>query len=174
MIEGSKDGYPELEEKKDFIFKVITKEEEQFNKTIDQGLSILAGMEAEMEKKGEKVLSGEEAFRLYDTYGFPVDLTKEILEEKGMQIDEEGFQAAAKAQRDTSKGTFGEHSYSGTDATVYDEIDPSVTSRFVGYETLTHESKITVVTTEKEIVEMCIRDRHKASITTRRETGIRL
>ncbi|MCB6413666.1 alanine--tRNA ligase [Faecalimonas umbilicata] len=153
VIEGSKDGYPELEEKKDFIFKVITKEEEQFNKTIDQGLSILAGMEAEMEKKGEKVLSGEEAFRLYDTYGFPVDLTKEILEEKGMQIDEEGFQAAAKAQRDTSKGTFGEHSYSGTDATVYDEIDPSVTSRFVGYETLTHESKITVVTTEKEIVE---------------------
>ena len=153
VIEGSKDGYPELEEKKDFIFKVITKEEEQFNKTIDQGLSILAGMEAEMEKKGEKVLSGEEAFRLYDTYGFPVDLTKEILEEKGMQIDEEGFQAAAKAQRDTSKGTFGEHSYSGTDATVYDEIDPSVTSRFVGYETFTHESKITVVTTEKEIVE---------------------
>ena len=153
MIEGPKDGYPELDERKDIFLKGITKEEEQLNKTIDQGLSILAGMEAEMEKKGEKVLSGEEAFRLYDTYGFPVDLTKEILEEKGMQIDEEGFQAAAKAQRDTSKGTFGEHSYSGTDATVYDEIDPSVTSRFVGYETLTHESKITVVTTEKEIVE---------------------
>ena len=163
VIEGSKDGYPELEEKKDFIFKVITKEEEQFNKTIDQGLSILAGMEAEMEKKGEKVLSGEEAFRLYDTYGFPVDLTKEILEEKGLQIDEEGFQKAMEAQREIAKGTFGEHSYTGTEATVYDEIDPSVTSKFVGYEHLNYESKVTVLTTEEEIVD-ALSDGEKGTI----------
>ena len=134
VIEGSKDGYPELEEKKDFIFKVITKEEEQFNKTIDQGLSILAGMEAEMAKKGETVLAGEEAFRLYDTYGFPVDLTKEILEEKGMQVDEEGFKKAMEAQRETAKGTFGEHNYMGADVTIYESIDPSVTTEFVGYD----------------------------------------
>ncbi|MDO4313837.1 MAG: alanine--tRNA ligase [Eubacteriales bacterium] len=153
VIEGSKDGYPELEEKKDFIFKVITKEEEQFNKTIDQGLSILAGMEAEMDKKGEKVLAGEEAFRLYDTYGFPVDLTKEILEEKGLQIDEEGFEKAMKAQRETAKGTFGEHNYMGADVTIYESIDPSVTTEFVGYENLNYDSQVTVLTTEDEIVD---------------------
>ncbi len=153
VIEGSKDGYPELEEKKDFIFKVITKEEEQFNKTIDQGLSILAGMEAKMEEAGEKTLSGEEAFRLYDTYGFPVDLTREILEEKGMQIDEEGFRRAMEAQREVAKGTFGETNYMGADVTVYESIDPSVTSTFVGYDHLSYQSKVTVLTTETEIVD---------------------
>ena len=66
VIEGSKDGYPELEEKREFILKVITKEEEQFNKTIDQGLGILADMITDMEAKGEKTLNGEDAFRLYD------------------------------------------------------------------------------------------------------------
>ena len=163
VIEGSKDGYPELEEKKDFIFKVITKEEEQFNKTIDQGLSILAGMEAEMEKKGEKVLSGEEAFRLYDTYGFPVDLTKEILEEKGLQIDEEGFKKAMEAQKETAKGTFGETNYMGADVTIYESIDPSVTSKFVGYEHLTYESPVTVMTTEDAIVD-ALSDGEKGTI----------
>ena len=153
VIEGSKDGYPELEEKKDFIFKVMTKEEEQFNKTIDQGLSILEGMEAEMEKKGEKILSGEDAFRLYDTYGFPVDLTREILEEKGLSMDEDGFDKAMKAQRETAKGTFGEHNYMGADVTVYESIDPSVTTEFVGYDTLKADSEVTVLTTEDEIVD---------------------
>lgn len=153
VIEGSKDGYPELEEKKDFIFKVIAKEEEQFNKTIDQGLSILAGIEAEMEKKKEKVLSGEEAFRLYDTYGFPVDLTIEILGEKGLSIDEEGFKKAVEEQKQKAKGTFGEHSYSGREASVYDEIDASVTSTFVGYDHLEADAKVTVLTTDTEIVE---------------------
>lgn len=153
VIEGSKDGYPELEEKRDFIYKVITKEEEQFNKTIDQGLSILAGMEEEMVKKGQKVLSGEEAFRLYDTYGFPVDLTIEILEEKGLSIDEEGFKQAVEEQKAKAKGTFGEHSYSGREASVYDAIDASVTSTFVGYDRTSCTSKVTVLTTNTEVVE---------------------
>ena len=86
VINESKDGYPELEEKKEFIFKVLTNEENQFNKTIDQGLRILGEMEDEMKAAGEKTLSGENAFKLYDTYGFPMDLTKEILEEKGYDI----------------------------------------------------------------------------------------
>ena len=86
VINESKDGYPELEEKKEFIFKVLTQEEEKFNKTIDQGLAILADDGGEMKKDGKKVLSGEDAFKLYDTYGFPVDLTEEILEEKGFSI----------------------------------------------------------------------------------------
>lgn len=163
VIAGSKDGYPELEEKKDFIFKVITKEEEQFNKTIDQGLSILEGIEAEMEKRKETVLSGEEAFRLYDTYGFPVDLTREILEEKGLKMDEEGFEKAVKAQRETAKGTFGEHNYMGADATVYESIDPSVTTEFTGYHTLTAESEVTVLTTENEIAD-ALSDGEKGTI----------
>ena len=86
VIEGSKDGYPELEEKKEFIFKVLTQEEDKFNKTIDQGLSILASMQDEMKEAGKTVLSGADAFKLYDTYGFPLDLTKEILEEAGYTI----------------------------------------------------------------------------------------
>ncbi len=163
VIAGSKDGYPELEEKKDFIFKVITKEEEQFNKTIDQGLSILEGIEAEMERKKETVLSGEEAFRLYDTYGFPVDLTREILEEKGLSMDEEGFEKAMKAQRETAKGTFGEHNYMGADVTVYESIDPSVTTEFVGYDRLTAESEVTVLTTEDELAD-ALSDGEKGTI----------
>lgn len=153
VIEGSKDGYKELEEKKDFIFKVIAKEEEQFNKTIDQGLSILEGMEEEMAAKNATVLSGEDAFKLYDTYGFPVDLTKEILEEKGRSIDEEGFQKAMELQRETAKGTFGETNYMGAAVTVYASIDPAVTTEFVGYTNLVYESEITVLTTEEELTE---------------------
>ena len=99
VIEGSKDGYPELEEKKDFILNVLTQEEHKFNKTIDQGLNILADMEKEIEKSGKKELSGADAFKLYDTYGFPIDLTKEILEEKGFTVDEEGFKAAMEEQK---------------------------------------------------------------------------
>ena len=152
VIEGSKDGYPELEEKKDFIFNVLNNEENQFNKTIDQGLRILADLEEKMEKAGTKVLTGEEAFKLYDTYGFPLDLTKEILEEKGRQVDEEGFQKAMEIQRKQAREAREVSNYMGADATVYDEIDPSVTTEFVGYEHLAFESEITVLTTEKEIV----------------------
>ncbi len=153
VIDGSKDGYPELEEKKDFIFNVIAKEEAQFNKTIDQGLSILADMEADMKAEGTTVLSGENAFKLYDTYGFPVDLTSEILEEKGLTYDKEGFEKAQKEQRAKSEGTFGTHSYSGTDASVYDALDPELTTEFVGYDNMEAESEVTALTSEEEIVD---------------------
>ena len=99
VIELSKDGYPELEEKKNFIFKVLSQEEEKFNKTIDQGLSILNEMESEMAKKGEKVLSGENAFKLYDTYGFPIDLTVEMAREEGMEVDLEAFRKLMQEQK---------------------------------------------------------------------------
>ena len=89
VIRESKDGYPELADKKDYILKLITTEEENFNKTIDQGLNILSDMMEEMKKEGKTVLSGENTFKLYDTYGFPMDLTIEILEEKGFTADEE-------------------------------------------------------------------------------------
>lgn len=153
VIAESKDGYPELDEKKDFIFKVLTQEEDKFHKTIDQGLTILAGMQEDMEKAGEKTLSGVNAFTLYDTYGFPLDLTKEILEEKGYTIDEEGFKAEMEEQRKKARAAREVTNYMGADATVYDEIDPSVTTEFVGYDSLSVSSKITVLTTDKEIVE---------------------
>ena len=153
VIEGSKDGYPELEEKKEFIFKVLTQEEDKFNKTIDQGLSILTQMEEEMNAAGEKTLSGENAFKLYDTYGFPLDLTKEILEEKGFAIDEDGFKACMEEQRTKARSAREVTNYMGADATVYDEIDAAVTSEFTGYDHLTEESKVTVLTTDTEIVE---------------------
>lgn len=153
VIEGSKDGYPELEEKKEFIFKVLTQEEDKFNKTIDQGLSILASMQDEMKEAGKTVLSGADAFKLYDTYGFPLDLTKEILEEAGYTIDEEGFKASMEEQRVKARNAREVTNYMGADATAYDEIEASVTSEFVGYDRLTHTSKISVLTTESEIVE---------------------
>lgn len=153
VIEGSKDGYPELEEKKDFILKMIAKEEDQFNKTIDQGLGILAEMTAKMEAEQTTTLSGADAFKLYDTYGFPIDLTKEILEEKGMQVDEEGFHASMEVQRKTARAARGETNYMGADVTVYESIDPSITSTFVGYDNLAWKSPITVLTSDTEIVE---------------------
>ena len=158
VIEGSKDGYPELEEKKDFIFQVLTKEEEQFNKTIDQGLNILSEMEAAMKAEGKTELSGEDAFKLYDTYGFPLDLTKEILEEKGCTIDEAGFKAAMDEQREKARIARGTTNYMGADATVYDEIDVNITTEFVGYDSLTCTSKITILTTEDEITEALTED----------------
>ena len=153
VIEGSKDGYPELEEKKDFILKVLTNEERQFNKTIDQGLKILSDMEEKLQAEEKKVLDGSDAFKLYDTYGFPVDLTKEILEEKGYTIDEEGFKKEMEAQRIRAREARETTNYMGADATVYDEIDPSVTSVFDGYDKLQLESQVAVLTTEKELTD---------------------
>ncbi len=153
VIAECKDGYPELEEKKDFIFNVFMQEEDKFNKTIDQGLSILADMEEKLNKDGEKTLAGADAFKLYDTYGFPIDLTIEILEEKGLSVDEAGFKAAMQEQKDTARKARKVTNYMGADVTVYESIDPSITSTFVGYDRLTHDSKVTVLTTEDEIVE---------------------
>ncbi len=153
VIEGSKDGYPELEEKKDFIFNVLTQEESKFAKTIDQGLSILNEMEEAMEKEGKKELSGSDAFKLYDTYGFPLDLTTEILEEKGFSVDNAGFEAAMAEQKDKARKARKTTNYMGADVTVYESIDPGITTEFVGYDKLIHESKITVLTTETELAE---------------------
>lgn len=153
VIRESKDGYPELEEKKVFINKVLTQEEDKFDKTIDQGLSILADMEASMKESGKTILEGKDVFKLYDTYGFPVDLTREILEEKGYSIDEDGFQEAMKEQREKARAAREVTNYMGADVTVYESIDPSITSEFVGYDHDEYDSEITVLTTETEIVE---------------------
>jgi alanyl-tRNA synthetase len=150
VIDESKDGYPELAEKEEYILKVITTEEEKFNKTIDQGLSILSDMEKELQEKNQSVLSGEDAFKLYDTYGFPIDLTKEILEEKNITIDEDGFIKCMNEQREKARKARKTTNYMGADATVYDKIDPAITSEFVGYDKLSNDSKVTVLTTEED------------------------
>ena len=153
VIEGSRDGYPELEEKKDFIFNVLTQEENKFNKTIDQGLAILSELEEKMAADGRTVMDGEDAFRLYDTYGFPLDLTKEILEEKEFSVDEDGFNAAMQKQKETARKARKVTNYMGADVTVYESLDPAITSEFVGYDRLEHDSRITALTTESEVVE---------------------
>ena len=153
VIEECKDGYPELEERKDFIFKVLTEEEEKFDKTIDQGLAILAQMEQEMVAAGSKELSGENTFKLYDTYGFPVDLTQEILEEKGFSYDEEGFHACMEEQRQKARSARKVTNYMGADASVFENVDLSITSEFTGYDKLEDTGKVTVLATAKEDAE---------------------
>lgn len=153
VIEGSKDGYPELDEKKEFIFNTLTQEEEKFNKTIDQGLTILSEMEEQITKAGMKELAGADAFKLYDTYGFPLDLTREILEEKGFSVDEEGFKSCMQEQKEKARKARKVTNYMGADVTVYEAIDPAITTDFVGYDQLTCESEVTVLTTETEIVD---------------------
>ncbi len=145
VIDESRDGYPELAEKRDFILKVLTQEEERFARTLDQGLVILGDMENEMAENGEKVLSGENAFRLYDTYGFPLDLTAEILDEKGFTFDEEGFRAAMERQREQARAARQTTNYTGHEATIYDEIDPSITTEFTGYDRLSDKGTVKVL-----------------------------
>ena len=153
VISLSKDGYPELDEKKAMIFKVLTEEEDKFNKTIDQGLEILSEMEKAMKEQGSKILSGADAFKLYDTYGFPVDLTREILEEKSLEVDVDGFNAAMKEQKEKARKARKTTNYMGADVTVYQSIDPSITTVFTGYDKLEGQGKVLVLTTEDEIVE---------------------
>ena len=153
VIAESHSGYPELADRQDYILKLISVEEQNFNKTIDQGLSILNDMMIKMQKRGIKVLSGEDTFKLYDTYGFPIDLTIEILEEKGFSADEDGFHKAMDNQRKTAREARETTNYMGADVTIYQSIDAAIGSRFVGYDRLTHDSKITVLTTKDAIVD---------------------
>jgi alanine--tRNA ligase len=153
VIELSKDGYPELEERKSMILKVLTEEEDKFYKTIDQGLAILAETQKTMEAEGRKLMSGDEAFKLYDTYGFPIDLTKEILEEKELSVDEEGFNRAMQEQRKKAREARKTTNYMGADVTVYQSLDPSLTTEFVGYGKLEGNGKITALTTETSLTD---------------------
>ncbi len=153
VIETYKAGYPELEEKEPMILRVLSEEEEKFDRTIDQGLTILTQMEDEMAQKNDTVLPGENAFKLYDTYGFPLDLTKEILAEKGMTVDQQGFDDCMQTQRETARRARRTTNYMGTDETIYQSIPAEVATTFVGYDKLSDVSKISVLTTETEIVE---------------------
>ncbi|MCD8129906.1 MAG: alanine--tRNA ligase [Lachnospiraceae bacterium] len=163
VIRECEDGYPELAEKKEFILNVLTQDEGKFNKTIDQGLSILTAMEKRMADTKEKLLKGEDAFKLYDTYGFPMDLTEEIIHERGFELDEKGFQRLMQLQRETARAARKTTNYMGADATVYEQINPAITSQFVGYDHLEYTSKVLALTTETEVVE-AVSDGEQATI----------
>lgn len=137
VIETSKEAYPELVEKKEYILKVLSVEEERFNETIDQGLDILKDFIAELKKSNNKVLSGKDSFKLYDTYGFPIDLTMEILAEEGLSLDEEGFKKEMEIQRERARQAREETSYMGAEATIYTELNKEWKTKFVGYTDLT-------------------------------------
>lgn len=155
VVEKFKHGYPELEDKKEMTQKVILVEEERFQETIHQGTEILTGHIKEMKTKGGKVLSGPQAFRLYDTFGFPLDLTKEILEEEGMEVDEPAFKAEMEKQKKrarTARSEGGPVGWKDDPLAVLQEV-PETT--FVGYETMTTKSTVTAIVSNGEEVAQC-------------------
>ena len=149
VINCSKSAYPELEEKREYIKKIIHKEEERFSATIDNGLTVLSQYIDEAKANGESVLSGDEAFKLHDTYGFPLDLTIEMAQEQGLEVDVDGFNAAMQNQKETARAARKDgSSWEGTDAYVFDGAEPTV---FTGYNTLTDTAKVVGVVTEGEV-----------------------
>ena len=154
VTECSGKAYPELIEKRDYINKVLSSDEVKFYDTLDSGLNILSGYMEEMKAAGQTVLSGENSFKLYDTYGFPTDLTAEILGEQGFTFDEEGFHAAMEEQRKRARGARKETNYMGADETVYNRLDTALTTTFDGYESLVSDTaKILAITDSEEIRE---------------------
>lgn len=153
VIEVSGDAYPELVDKKDYILSVIDMEESRFNETIDKGLNMLEGYVAELKASNNKTLSGEKAFELYDTYGFPLDLTKDVLEEQGYSVDEESFNKEMLSQRQRARAGRADTSGEAWKEDIYSKLDKSLpTTSFVGYEALTSNSKVLAVLTNNDIV----------------------
>ena len=142
VIDLMKEAYPELRETGDFVSKVIHNEEERFSETLDSGLKILREELENLRREGRKILSGEVAFRLYDTFGFPLDLTNDILQEEGMGLDEEGFRAQMEQQRQKSKQAWqgiGE----GKAKEIYRRLVlEGIRTEFTGYEETESDSRI--------------------------------
>ena len=151
VVENYGGAYPKLREDREYIEKIISLEEERFNETIDAGMNILANYIGELEDSNETVLKGEKAFKLYDTYGFPIELTEEILEEKGMTVDKEAFALEMNNQRERARSARGESSYMGTDESPINKIDPSINTKFVGYFETETEGKVELLANDNEI-----------------------
>ena len=149
VIDESKSGYPELDEKREYIKKIIKLEEERFDATIDNGLAVLKGYIKEAQDKGENALSGSEAFKLHDTYGFPLDLTIEIAEENGLKVDVDGFNACMAEQKRIARESRKDgSSWDGTDSFEFDVSEPT---EFIGYANLSGEGRILAVAAEGEV-----------------------
>ena len=148
VIDCSKDAYPELEEKREYIKKIIKKEEERFDATIDNGIVVLNGYIEEAKKNGAKSLTGEEAFKLHDTYGFPLDLTIEMAQEQGLEVDVDGFNVAMQEQKEAARNARADGSSWDADETYeFENAEPTV---FVGYDTLETEAKVVGIVVEDE------------------------
>jgi len=143
------DAFPEIKERYQHVMEVIKAEEENFNKTLDRGIEIFETITDRLQKEGKKIIPGEEAFRLYDTYGFPLDLTRIMAEERGFQVDEEGFRREMEKQRERARqsGKFTMHVTAREDWKTVSPVEQS--SIFLGYETLKAETEI-VKYAEKE------------------------
>ena len=149
-IEIYKGEYPKLVDAKDRILKIVKAEESKFQETIDQGLDILDGYMEDMRKDSENILDGKRAFKLYDTYGFPLDLTREILSENNFEVDEEGFKEHMKEQREKSR----QGSNIGEGWEENSELDLSSLDKteFLGYDSFTAKGKITNIYLDNEPV----------------------
>ena len=153
VVAESGDAYPELRTKQDFIKKIIRIEEESFNRTIDTGLGILEDAVKNLKAEGKDCLSGEDAFRLYDTYGFPLDLTLEILEEQGLKVDEEGFRAAMREQQERARSGRKEGEEAAWSEDVYQTMDKSITTEFLGYDSLETDAKVLALVKDGQVAE---------------------
>ena len=156
VIHENKAGYPELEEHADYIKKVIGTEEERFYKTIDQGLNILNGLIDNITKAAlsgkEKILSGIDAFKLNDTFGFPLDLTREIAAEAGITVDEENFQVEMKKQKEKARQDRLSRDISGWSADLFGELNAEPTV-FTGYDVLEDKGTVRALSDGEELLE---------------------
>lgn len=153
VVDCNKCEYDELEEKYDYIVKVLTTEEQNFNSTIDRGMKILENYITDMENTGVNVLDGEKCFKLSDTYGFPIDLTKEILEEKEFSCDEKGYETCMEKQRETARTARGGSKYMGAEETIFHKIDKNFHTEFTGYDKFQDEGKICYIAKNDVLVE---------------------
>ena len=149
VIRENEGAYPQLREKEIFIKTVIKNEEERFAETVEQGLLILDEMVSATKAEGKTVLSGDDAFKLYDTYGFPIDLTVEILEEQGIGVDREGFDRAMAGQRKRAKDARGSNTEIGWESDELSLMDVAAT-KFVGYTETSCTSKIVAAVKDNE------------------------
>ncbi|SFN35164.1 alanine--tRNA ligase [Proteiniclasticum ruminis] len=133
------EAYPDLLERREYIEKIVDLEEKKFHETLDAGMELLISFLNETE--GD-VFSGEHAFKLYDTYGFPLELTEEILDEKGIKLDKEAFKKEMESQRQRARAARGESSYMGSENTGVDVLQEEVVTAFTGYGSLTEEAEI--------------------------------
>ena len=143
VIAVSGEAYPELVEKKDYIQKIIQVEEDNFNQTLDKGEEIIKEYIEDMVKSGSKVLDGDKVFKLYDTYGFPLELTEEILADHGYTADEEGFKVNMQAQKDRARANQKAGDDEGWDSNSFDLEVPR--TEFCGYESLKDDGHILAV-----------------------------
>ncbi|MCI1943812.1 alanine--tRNA ligase [Clostridium luticellarii] len=154
VIDNSREGYPELVEREDYIKKVIKIEEERFAVTIDSGIQILNEFITQLKENNSSVLDGDKVFKLYDTYGFPLELTKEILEEENITVDLEGFNKKMKNQRDMARAARMETNYMGNEDTLLNKIPLEVNTIFEGYDRLKSNSKVKVMVKDEEFVSL--------------------